>query len=46
MENMLNSSKHGKISSYAENISYCSDVYNLGQKLANSVQIVKITSQA
>ena len=36
MENMLNSWKHGKISSYAENISYCLDVYNLAQKLANS----------
>ena len=44
MENKLNSPKNGKIlSSYTENTLYCSDVYNLAQKLDNSVQIVKIT---
>ena len=31
-------------SSYTENTLYCSDVYNLTQKLDNSVQIVKIIS--
>ena len=47
MENALNSRKHGKIlSSYAENTLYCSDVYNLAQKLDNSVQIVKINGHA
>ena len=47
MENTLNSRKNGKIlSSYTENTLYCSDVYNLAQKLDNSVQIVKITGQA
>ena len=41
MENTLNSRKHGKILSlYAENTLYCSDVYNLAQKLNNFVQIV------
>ena len=41
MENTLNSRKKGKIlSSYTENTLYCSDVYNLAQKLDNSVQIV------
>ena len=45
MENTLNSRKNRKISSsYTEkNTLYCSDVYNLAQKLDNSVQIVKIT---
>ena len=38
--------KKGKIlSSYTENTLYCSDVYNLAQKLDNSVQIVKITGE-
>ena len=47
MGNALNSRKHGKIlSSYAENTLYCSDVYNLAQKLDNSVQIVKINGHA
>ena len=47
MENTLNSRKNGKISSsYTENTLYCSDVYNLAQKLDNSVQIVKITGHA
>ena len=47
MGNALNSRKHGKIlSSYAENTLYCSDVYNLAQKLDNSVQIVKIAGHA
>ena len=42
MENTLNSRKNGKISSsYTENALYCSDVYNLAQKLDNSVQIVQ-----
>ena len=37
-ENTFNSQKHGKIlSSYAENTLHCSDVYNLAQKLNNSV---------
>ena len=31
---------------YAESAFYCSDVYNLAQKLDNSVQIVKITGRA
>ena len=31
------------LSSYAENSYYCSDVYNLAQKLNNSIQVVKIT---
>ena len=45
MENTLNSrKKNGKIlSPYTENALYCSDVYNLAQKLDNSVQIVEIT---
>ena len=47
MGNALNSRKHGKkLSSYAENTLYCSDVYNLAQKLDNSVQIVKINGHA
>ena len=47
MENTLNSRKNGKIlSSYTENTLYCSDVYNLAQKLDNSVQIVKIKGHA
>ena len=46
-ENTFISQKHGKIlSSYAENTLLCSDVYNLAQKLNNSVQIVKITGHA
>ena len=47
MENTLNSrKKKGKIlSSYTENTLYCSDVYNLAQKLDNFVQIVKITGE-
>ena len=40
-ENTFNSQKHGKIlSTYVENTLYCSDVYNLAQKLNNSDQIV------
>ena len=47
MGNALNSRKHGKIlSSYSENTLYGSDVYNLAQKLDNSVQIVKITGHS
>ena len=47
MENMLNSRENGKmLSSYTENTLYCSDVYNLAQKLDNSVQIVKIAGHA
>ena len=47
MENTLNSRINGKIlSSYTENTLYCSDVYNLAQKLDNFVQIVKITGHA
>ena len=47
MENTLNSRKNEKIlSSHAENTLYCSDVYNLAQKLDNSVEIVKITGHA
>ena len=47
LENMVNSRKNGNIlSSYTENTLYCSDVYNLAQKLDNSVQIVKITGHA
>ena len=47
MENTLNSPKNGKtLSSYTENTLYCSDVYNLVQKMDNSVQIVKITGHA
>jgi len=47
MVKKLNSQKNGKIlSSYTENTLYCSDVYNLAQKLDNSVQIVKITGHA
>ena len=44
MENTLSSRQNEKIlSPYTENTLYCSDVYNLAQKLNNSVQIVKIT---
>ena len=40
----LRKKKTGKtLSSSTENTLYCSDVYNLAQKLDNSVQIVKIT---
>ena len=44
MEDTLKSRKNRKISSsYTENTLYCPDVYNLAQKLKNSVQIVTIT---
>ena len=47
MENTLNSRENRKmLSSYSENTLYCSDVYNLAQKLDNSVQIVKIVGHA
>ena len=47
MENTLNSRKNEEIlSSHADNTLYCSDVYNLAQKLDNSVEIVKITGHA
>ena len=47
MENTSNSRENGKmLSSYTENTLYCSDVYNLAQKLDNSVQIVKIAGHA
>ena len=47
MENTLNSRKKEKIlSSHAQNTLYCSDVYNLAQKLDNSIEIVKITGHA
>ena len=47
MENKLSSRQNGKIlSPYTENTLYCSDVYNLAQKLDNSVQIVKITGHS
>ena len=48
MENTLNTGENGKIlSSYTENtLIYCSDVYKLGQKFDNSVEIVKITGHA
>ena len=43
----VKSTKKGKIlSTYKENTVYCSDVYNLAQKLDNSVQIVRITGHA
>ena len=43
-ENTFNSQKHGKIlSTYAENTLYCSDVYNLAQKLNNSDQTLTLT---
>ena len=43
MENTLNSGKNGKIlSSYTENTLYCSDVYNLAQKLDNSFKLSKL----
>ena len=46
-QNTLNSRINGKIlSSCTENTLYCSDVYNLAQKLDNFVQIVKITGHA
>ena len=31
---------------YTKNTLYCSEVYNLAQKLDNSVQIIKITGHA
>ena len=34
------------VQDFKENTLYCSDVYNLAQKLDNSVQIVKITGHA
>ena len=47
MENTLNSRKNEEmLSSHAENTLYCSDVYNLAQKLDNSTEIVKITGHA
>ena len=48
MENTLILRKKNRkiLSSYAENTLYCSDFYNLAQKLDNSVQIVKITGHA
>ena len=47
MENTLNSRENGKmLCSYTGNTLYCSDVYNLAQKLDNSVQIVKIAGHA
>ena len=47
MEITLNSRENGKmLSSYTGNTLYCSDVYNLAQKLDNSVQIVKIAGHA
>ena len=47
MENTLNSQENKKmLSSYSENTLYCSDVYNLAQKLDNSVQIVNIAGHA
>ena len=47
MENTLNSRKNEKIlSSHAEYSLYRSDVYNLAQKLDNSIEIVKITGHA
>ena len=43
----VKSTKKGKIlSSYTENTVYCSDDYNLAQKLDNSVQIVRISGHA
>ena len=48
MENTLNSQKKRRenvIIVYRKYI-YCSDVYNLAQKLDNSVQIVKIKGHA
>ena len=42
MGNTLNRRKNAKILlSFTENTLYCSDVYNLAQKLDSSVQIVK-----
>ena len=47
LENTLNSRNNWKILlSYAENTLYYLDVYNLAQKLDNSVQIVKITGHS
>ena len=50
MENTLNTRKKKRnrkmLSSYTENTLYCSDVYNLAQKLDNSIQIVKFTGHA
>ena len=48
MENTLNTRKKNRkiLSSYTENTLYCSDVYNLAQKLDNSIQIVKFTGHA
>ena len=47
MENTLKSRKNGYMwSSYTESALYCSDVYNLAQKLDNSLQIVKINGHA
>ena len=47
VENTINSRKYGKILlSYTGNTVYCSDVYNLVQKLDNLVQIVKTIGHA
>ena len=50
MERRLNSQKETKKYYHRiQKMSYivhCSDVYNLGQKLDNSVQIVRITGHA
>ena len=47
MENTLKSRKNGyMLSSYTESTLCCSDVYNLAQKLDNSLQIVKIDGHA
>ena len=46
MENTLNSRENGKYYHPIQNTLYCCDVYNLAQKLDNSVQIVKITGHA
>ena len=46
MENTLNTRKKKNrkiLSSYTENTLYCSNFYNLAQKLDNSIQIVKFT---
>ena len=47
MENTLKSRKNGyMLSSYTESTLCCSDVYNLAQKLDNSLQIVKINGHS
>ena len=37
---------YGKHVKFTKNTLYCSDVYNLAQKLDNSIEIVKITGHA